>query len=129
MNIHAEQVTLAERVQQESTRIRRVQDALLDELERFGLQIHGEGIRQPFASVRLQEDPFDHSVALMGQWRNPLGMNQGSIQILENGQVFAEFDVLVVHPQRPAWFIEAVTAWGNDKGIKAELRLIPVPGA
>lgn len=125
----AEAVTLADRLQQEHSRIRRVQDSLLAELDKSGLGYCGTGIRASFASVRLQQDPFDQSLALIGQWRNPLGMNQGSLQIQANGQVYAEYDVLVVHPHKPRWFIEAVVAWGDDRELRSELRLIPVPGA
>ena len=41
------------------------------------------------------------------------------------GQAFAGFDVLLPHPRKPAWVIEAVTAWGRVGALKSELRLLP----
>lgn len=120
---------LQQRLADEAPRIEQVRQQLLAELGRIDLAGQCQGLFDDFSTAELRVDPFDKSVSLHAFWRNSLGMNQGSIQIQENGQVFAEYDVLVVHPAKPKWFIEAVTAWGNDAGLKSELRLIPVPGA
>jgi len=39
-------------------------------------------------------------------------------------QLLAEFDLLVPHPSKPRWFIEAVTVWGRDGVVKAKPRLL-----
>lgn len=120
---------LDQRLLQDAERISKVKATLLAELDKIGLASKCQGILDDFTSAELCVDPYDKSVALHGRWRNAFGMNQGSLQLRDSGQVFAEYDVLVVHPTKPKWFIEAVTAWGNDDALKSELRLLPVPGA
>lgn len=90
------------------------------------------GVAQPLAVAgtpgsrsELREDPFDHSQALYAEWRTPGGALLGSVLVNGDGQAFAEFDVLLPHPRRPAWVIEAVTAWGRVGALKSELRLLP----
>lgn len=77
----------------------------------------------------LREDPFDHSLALYAEWRSEGGGYLGSILLTGDGQVYAEFDVLLPHPGKPQWVIEAVTAWGRPGELKSELRLLPALGA
>ncbi len=59
-----------------------------------------------------------------GTWRNPHGSRCGSLIINSDGSYYAEYDVLTPHPDKPAWFVEAVTAWGRDGVVKAEPRLL-----
>jgi hypothetical protein len=108
-------------------RLDEVKISLRTELEKIGLAEKGRGMDAPFSGTEVVTDPFDQSQTLTGFWMSPLGMKQGSVQLLENGQAFAEYDVLIQHPDKPKWFIEAVTAWGKAGQLKSELRLIPVP--
>lgn len=94
------------------------------------------GVEQPLAVAgtphtrdELRVDSFDQNESLYAEWRTPGGSYQGSILVHGNGQVFAEFDVLLAHPRKPAWMIEAVTAWGCRGALKGELRLLPALGA
>lgn len=82
----------------------------------------------PCARSELREDPFDHSQALYAEWRAPSGAYQGNVLVNGDGQAFAEFDVFLVHPRKPAWMIEAATAWGRAGALKGELRLLPALG-
>ncbi|MBB3103907.1 hypothetical protein [Azomonas macrocytogenes] len=73
----------------------------------------------------LREDSFDQTFALYTEWRTQIGVYLGNIVVNGNGQSFAEFDVLLPHPQKPCWFVEAVTAWGVYGELRSELRLLP----
>jgi len=59
-----------------------------------------------------------------GTWRNPHGSRCGSLIINSDGSYYAEYDVLAPHPDKPDWFVEAVTAWGRNGVVKAEPRLL-----
>jgi hypothetical protein len=78
------------------------------------------------ASFRLERDPASGDHSLVGEWRDPHGGKVGSLAFHADGSFFAEQDVVRVHPKRPRWFIEAVTAWGRGDQIKAEPRLLPM---
>ncbi|THG77216.1 hypothetical protein E5198_16815, partial [Pseudomonas sp. A-1] len=83
----------------------------------------------PPARGELREDPYDHSQALYAEWRDAGGALLGSLLVHADGQAFAEFDVMLAHPRRPQWVIEAVTAWGRVGALKSELRLLPALGS
>lgn len=74
-----------------------------------------------------QRDPANASQNLTGQWLHK-GRPRGSLQLLHDGNGYAEFDVLEPHPSRPRWFIEAVTVWGHEGALCSEPRLLPMPG-
>ena len=78
------------------------------------------------AKYCLKVDPFHNSRTLSGVWRDKQDNQKGEVQIRDNGSVFVEVDVIQVHPKKPQWFVEGVTAWGNGDDIKSELKLIPM---
>ncbi len=69
-------------------------------------------------------DPANSLPSYEGTWRNPQGIRCGSLTLNSDGSYYAEHDVLVLHPDKPNWFVEAVTAWGRDGVVKAEPRLL-----
>jgi hypothetical protein len=71
-------------------------------------------------------DPANGKPGYEGVWRNALNERVGKLIINSDGSYFAEYDLCVLHPLRPRWFIEAVTAWGRDGAVKAEPRLLPM---
>jgi len=82
-------------------------------------------------SIRLEEAAFtrviDRSNGLPGYegvWRDAHAQKCGSLIINSDGSFHGEFDLLVLHPRKPRWFIEAVTVWGRDGVVKAEPRLL-----
>lgn len=87
-----------------------------------------DGFEQPFAEQENRQDPFDQSVTCFGFWRDANGQLLGSVQLRDSGRVYAEYDLVCQHPTRPGWFIESVTVWGDDSGLKSELQLLPLPG-
>lgn len=98
---------------------------LADSLREAGLDQGLAVSGTPPARVELREDSYDHSQSLYAEWRTPGGGYLGSVLIHGDGQAFAEFDVLLPHPGKPKWVIEAATAWGYRGALKSELRLLP----
>lgn len=80
------------------------------------------------AEYRLDRDPASGEDSLVGVWRNADGYKCGELLFHADGTFFAEYDVVRVHPRKPRWFVEAVTAWGRGDTIKSEPRLLPVVG-
>jgi len=80
------------------------------------------------AEYRLERDPFSGRHSLVGVWRNSEGFKCGELLFHDDGSFFAEYDVVRVHPAKPRWFVEAVTAWGRGSTLKSEPRLLPVIG-
>ena len=80
------------------------------------------------AEYRLDRDPASGQDSLVGIWRNAQGYKCGELLFHADGSFFAEYDVIQVHPGKPRWFVEAVTAWGRGSTIRSEPRLLPVVG-
>lgn len=117
-------------------RLQEVEPLLAEIWQTLAACLVAAGVERPLAvagtpgsHAELRVDPFDHSQALYAEWRAPGGALQGSVLVNGDGQAFAEFDVLLAHPRRRAWVIEAVTAWGRVGALKSELRLLPALGA
>jgi hypothetical protein len=82
-------------------------------------------------TIRLDEarftrviDPSNGLPGYEGVWRDERAQKRGSLTINSNGSFHGEFDLLVLHPKKPRWFVEAVTVWGRDGVVKAEPRLL-----
>lgn len=69
-------------------------------------------------------DPANGLPSYQGTWRDARQQKLGSLVINSDGSYFAEYDVLCLHPAKPNWFVEAVTAWGRDGEVKSEPRLL-----
>ena len=80
------------------------------------------------AEYRLRRDPASRQHTLIGVWRDAEGFKCGELVFRADGAFFAEYDVIRVHPRRPRWLVEAVTAWGRGSTIKSEARLLPAIG-
>lgn len=97
-------------------------------VERIGFDPRDVTLSPPNAAVyRLDRDPADGSLTLVGEWRDDRGIKQGELVFRADGSFFVEHDVALPHPQRRQWFVEAVNAWGRSGEIKAEARLLPMP--
>lgn len=82
------------------------------------------------ASFVLVKDPYTGDNNLTGYWYNkrnkPRIERIGRLQFNSDGSFYAEYDVIKQHPQDEMQFIEAVTVWGKDEMIKAEVKLLPM---
>jgi hypothetical protein len=104
----------------------------LDTAERLCLVLTSEAARYAAPlPIRLQDaafvevtDPANNLPSYEGIWRNPQGIRCGSLTLNSDGSYYAEYDVLTLHPDKPNWFVEAVTVWGRDGTVKAEPRLL-----
>jgi len=109
-------------------RCRAEEDALVEvvcvlrnRLLRSGLEdIQVPGLPQRLSLVK---DPYDGTVTLVGEWRRHRDKVVGSVVIHENGQLYAELDVLRPLPSDPNWFVDAVVAFGMPGDLATELRL------
>jgi len=79
------------------------------------------------ARFELKRDPYSGDHTLIARWRDEECCHTLSID--PQGRVYAEFDVLVAHPQKPGWWVEAIEIWGQPPQLKTDLRLLPAPGA
>jgi len=120
---------LRERLVREGSNIARLTAALGAQLERFGFAEQRQALSGPLVNPDLRRDDYDGNQSLYAEWRTPAGALEGYVLIHGGGQLYAEFDVLRPHPQSPQWVIEAITAWGDSRELKAEPRLLPALGA
>jgi len=105
----------------------RVVDALRREAERIATGAGPVGLRLEAAVFAAVRDPADARPAFEGIWRNERGERCGSLALNADGSFFAEYDLCMPHPAKPAWFVEAVTAWGRDDVVRSEARLLAMP--
>lgn len=106
----------------------RIYGRLLEELEKLGLDSEKKSLLSPMAAeYHLERDPYSGEETLVGAWRDERRMKQGELLFHADGSFMVEQDIGQVHPSKPTWFIEAVTAWGRGEDIKSEPRLLPMP--
>jgi hypothetical protein len=103
-------------------------NALLVEVHRNGLPAESIDPALERAQFDLSRDASDGNYSLIGIWRDAHGNKQGEILFHHDGSFYAEYDVIREHPTKPQWFIEAVTAWGNQRVLRSELKLLPSVG-
>lgn len=121
--------SLEQRLQQAEPLFAEIWQALAGLLAAAGIEQPLAVAGTPHSRSELRVDSFDQNQSLYAEWRTPGGGYQGSILVHADGLAFAEFDVLLAHPHKPSWVIEAATAWGRHGAVKSELRLLPALGA
>jgi hypothetical protein len=70
-------------------------------------------------------DPGNQLPGYEGVWRNARNDRCGTLTINSDNSFFAEYDLFCPHPRDPRWFVEMVTAWGNETSLRCEATLIP----
>lgn len=113
------------RLRSEHETIKSVWSALRQTLLAQGFDDTMSAHPRHLSRYELRRDTFDDSESFYGEWRSANAQLQGTVLIHANGQVYAEFDVLKPHPTNQLWFVEAVTAWGRNKTLKSELKIMP----
>jgi len=73
----------------------------------------------------LVVDPGNQLPGYEGVWRNSRNDRCGTLTINSDNSFFAEYDLFCPHPRDPRWFVEMVTAWGNETSLRCEATLIP----
>ena len=70
-------------------------------------------------------DPGNQLPGYEGVWRNARNDRCGTLAINSDNSFYAEYDLFCPHPRDPRWFVEMVTAWGNETSLRSEATLIP----
>jgi len=102
----------------------RVVHALQQEAERFSATGTAPKIElAPVQFVRVT-DPASQQPGFEGIWRNARNERCGLLTINSDNSFYAEYDLFCAHPRDPRWFVEMVTAWGNESSLRCEASLI-----
>ena len=91
--------------------------ALRREVERLGLSIGNEP-DWSLLSFEEKTDPFSQEVSLIGTWRG--SARYGTVTLFPDGRVFAEYQVLLPHPDKPESYVESVQVWGKPDQLRGE---------
>jgi len=91
--------------------------AIRRQVEKIGLSIGAEPVWSS-ATFAEQADPFSREISLVGTWR---GQNRyGTVTFFPDGRIFAEYQVLLPHPELPDRYVEAVQVWGRPQDLRGE---------
>lgn len=104
-------------------------EKLVAEINKLGFDRLAVENRPDYSSAHFEvaKDPYTGDKNLLANWYNEQKQRVGHIQFQSNGGFYAEYDVVKNHPSKPKWFVEAITAWGKDKAIKCEAKLLLLP--
>ncbi|MGC2458185.1 MAG: hypothetical protein WA435_09320 [Gallionellaceae bacterium] len=79
------------------------------------------------AEFMLERDPYNGQQTLVASFYLSPHYRAGFLLFHSDGNCFAEYHVMQLHPARPQWFIEAVEAWVRDGEVKTDTRLVAMP--
>ncbi|MGD2118575.1 MAG: hypothetical protein PVG66_09460 [Chromatiales bacterium] len=106
----------------------RIAQSLQREIDKLGFADYELELLPPADAIyRLEKDTASGEYSLIGDWLNDMGLKMGTLVFHADGSFFAEQDIVLRHPLKPRWFVEAVNAWGKGEEIKAEARLLALP--
>jgi hypothetical protein len=91
--------------------------ALRAQVEKLGLSIGKEPV---WADAVFEEttDPFSHEVSVLAYWR---GMERfGKVTFFPDGRIFAEYQVLLPHPDSEDSYVDSVQVWGRPDKLRGE---------
>jgi hypothetical protein len=106
----------------------RIVAALQQEAERFTAVGATPKIELAAAKFTLVTDPSNQHSGYEGVWRNARNDRCGTLTFNSDGSFYAEYDLFCPHPRDVRWFVEMITAWGDDKTLRCEAQLIPSIG-
>ena len=91
--------------------------ALRGQVEKLGLTIGDEPV---WAEVSFTEeaDPYTREVSLIGTWRGK--QRYGTVTFFPDGRIFAEYQVLLPHPAKAEYYVEAVQVWGPPEQLRGD---------
>lgn len=91
--------------------------AIRRQVDKLGLEIGDEPVWAE-ASFAEQADPYTGERSLVGIWRGKT--RDGTVILFPNGRLYAEYQVLLPHPARPGYYVEAVQVWGRPGALKGD---------
>jgi len=92
--------------------------AIRRQVEKLGLALDADEPQWDEAGFIRQIDPFSQEEHLIGTWRGKARF--GTVTVFADGRVFAEYQVLKPHPQRPDSYVDAVQVWGPPDALKGD---------
>jgi hypothetical protein len=107
------------------TLAKRIVSALQKEAENFTATGAAPKIELAALQITRVIDPGNQLPGYEGIWRNARNDRCGALTINSDNSFFAEYDLFCPHPRDPRWFVEMVTAWGNEESLRSEAALIP----
>jgi hypothetical protein len=103
----------------------RIVAALQKEAQNFTATGATPKIELAALQVTRVTDPGNQLPGYEGVWRNARNDRCGTLTINSDNSFFAEYDLFCPHPRDPRWFVEMVTAWGNETSLRSEAQMIP----
>lgn len=104
-------------------------ERIVSVLQREAVNFTPMGAAPKIALAALQitrvVDPGNQLPGYEGVWRNVRNDRCGTLIINSDNSFYAEYDLFCPHPRDPRWFVEMVTAWGNEASLRSEATLIP----
>jgi hypothetical protein len=91
--------------------------AVRRQVEKLGLSIGDEPIWGKATFVETV-DPYSQEINLIGTWRGQA--RYGTVTIFPDGRVFAEYQVLLPHPEKGGSYVEAVQVWGPPEKLRGD---------
>jgi len=91
--------------------------ALRGQVEKLGLSIGDEPVWVE-ASFEEKADPFTQEISLIGTWRGKA--RDGTVTLFPDGRIFAEYQVLMPHPEIENSYVESVQIWGRPEQLRGE---------
>jgi hypothetical protein len=79
------------------------------------------------AEFSLLTDPYTQSRDLVGYWYDANKQRIGQIKFNCEDGFYAEYDVVLPHPRKKGFFVEAINAWGKQDNIRSEAKLLDIP--
>jgi hypothetical protein len=91
--------------------------ALRAQVEKIGLSIGDEPV---WADVEFEEvtDPFSQEISVVAYWRGKARF--GKATLFPDGRIFAEYQVLLPHPQQSDSYVDSVQIWGRPQKLSGE---------
>lgn len=91
--------------------------ALRSQVEKLGLSIGDEPVWSE-ASFEEVTDPFSQEVSVVAYWRGKARF--GKATFFPDGRVFAEYQVLLPHPEKTDSYVDSVQIWGRPPKLGGE---------
>jgi hypothetical protein len=99
--------------------------AVRRQVEKLGLSIGDEPVWAKATFVE-KVDPYSQQINLIGTWRG--GARYGTVTIFPDGRIFAEYQVLLPHPEKEGSYVEAVQVWGFPEKLRGDAVLAEYAG-
>lgn len=91
--------------------------ALRGQVEKLGLSIGDEPVWAE-ATFAEQVDPFSQEISLIGTWHGK--QRNGIVTFFPDGRIFAEYQVLLPHPEREDSYVESLQIWGRPQQLRGD---------